>query len=220
MQTFDTPAPITAVLAIPAGRVQFIATDRTDTTVEVRPANAAKERDVQVVEQTSVDFADGVLRIKTSAKNQRFGSSGSIEVTVQLPADSRVEATAASADFRVVGRAGDVAFEGSHGSISIDEAASVRLTTMAGDVEVGRLNGSGEIRTSKGEIRVVEAVSGQVGLRTEAGGITVGAAGGVSASLDAGTSSGRIVNSLKNDGAVGLAIRATTAYGDIEAHSL
>ena len=42
MQKFDTPAPISAVLDIPAGRVRFIAADRADTTVEVRPANAAE----------------------------------------------------------------------------------------------------------------------------------------------------------------------------------
>jgi hypothetical protein len=33
MQKFDTPAPISAVLDIPAGRVQLIAADRADTTV-------------------------------------------------------------------------------------------------------------------------------------------------------------------------------------------
>ncbi|MEV4113250.1 hypothetical protein AB0J64_36765, partial [Nonomuraea sp. NPDC049695] len=81
MQKFDTPAPISAVLNIPAGRVQFIAADRADTTVEVRPANAAKSRDVKAAEQTTVDYADGVLRIETLAeKNQYFGPSGSIEV--------------------------------------------------------------------------------------------------------------------------------------------
>lgn len=34
MQTFDTPAPISALLDVPAGRIRFIAADRTDTTVE------------------------------------------------------------------------------------------------------------------------------------------------------------------------------------------
>ena len=47
------------------------------------------------------------------------------------------------------------------------------------------------------------------------------AASGVSASLDAGTVSGRIHNALKNtDGAADLNIHATTAYGDITARSL
>ena len=54
------------------------------------------------------------------------------------------------------------------------------------------------------------------------GDVTVGAAHGVSASLDAGTSYGRIHNTLKNtDGAAaGLNIHATTAHGDIVARSL
>ncbi|KAB2344755.1 DUF4097 family beta strand repeat-containing protein [Actinomadura rudentiformis] len=219
---FDTPAPIAAVLDIPAGRVQFIAADRTDTAVEVRPANASKGRDVKLAEQTTVDYADGVLRIEATAnkKNQILGPSGSIEVTVQLPAGSRVEAKAASADFRGVGRFGEVAFEGSHGSIKLDEAASVHLTTDAGDVEVGRLNGPADVSTTKGDIRITEAVRGTVVLRTQAGDVSVGAARGVSASLDAGTSYGRIDNALKNDGAADLNIHATTAYGDIVARSL
>ena len=43
MQKFDTPAPISAVLDIPAGRIQFIAADRADTTVEVLPAERLQE---------------------------------------------------------------------------------------------------------------------------------------------------------------------------------
>jgi hypothetical protein len=40
MQKFDTPSPISVVLDIPAGRVQFIAADRADTAVEVLPSDA------------------------------------------------------------------------------------------------------------------------------------------------------------------------------------
>jgi DUF4097 and DUF4098 domain-containing protein YvlB len=220
MQKFDTTAPISAVLDIPAGRVKFIAADRADTAVEVLPANASKGRDVKAAEQITVEYGDGLLRIQAPDNNQLFGPSGSIEVTVQLPAGSRIEAKAASAEFRAVGRFGDVAFEGSHGQIKIDEAASVRLTTDAGDVEVGRLGGPAEISTSKGDIRITEAVRGTVVLRTQSGAISVGAAPGVSASLDAGTSYGRVSNALKNDGAAELDIHATTAYGDIVARSL
>jgi Putative adhesin len=223
MQKFDTPAPVSAVLDIPAGRIRFIAADRDDTTVEVLPANASKDRDVEVAEQTTVDYRDGVLRIEASpAKYRILGPSGSIEVTVQLPAGSRIAATAASAELRAVGRFGDVTFEGAEGSIKLDEAASVRLTTDAGDVEVGRLGGPAEISTQKGDIRIAEAVRGAVVLRTQAGDVSVGAAHGVSASLDAGTSYGRIHNALKNtDGAAaGLTIHATTAHGDIVARSL
>ncbi|GAA2631829.1 DUF4097 family beta strand repeat-containing protein [Actinomadura fulvescens] len=220
MQKFDTPGPIAAVLDIPAGRVRFIAADRADTLVEVLPADASKGRDVKVAEQAEIEFVDGVLRIEASAKNRVLGSSGAIEVTVQLPAGSHVEATAASAEFRAVGRFGDVRFQGAHGSIKLDEVAGVRLSTDAGDVEVGRLNGPAEVSTGKGDIRIAEAVRGTVVLRTQAGQVSVGAAAGVSASLDARTSHGRISNGLNNDGVAELEIHATTAYGDIVARSL
>jgi len=217
---FDTPGAISAVLDVPAGRVRFIAADRADTAVEVLPANASKGRDVTAAEQTTVEYADGVLRIETPAKNRYLGPPGSIEVTVQLPAGSRVEAKAASAEFRAVGRLGDVAVDGAHRQIKLDEAASVRLTAIDGDVEVGRLNGPAEISTARGDIRIAEAARGTVVLRTQSGDISVSAAAGVSAALDAGTGYGRISNALKNDGTAELDIRATTSHGDITARSL
>ncbi|MEV0416180.1 DUF4097 family beta strand repeat-containing protein [Streptomyces sp. NPDC050448] len=223
MQKFDTPAPISVVLDVPAGHIRFIAADRAATTVEILPANASKSRDVKAAEQTTVAYGDGVLRIETApAKNRILGSSGSLEVTVQLPAGSRVEAKTASAEFRGVGRLGDVTFEGAQGTVKIDETANARLTLLAGDISVGRLGGPAEISIQKGDIRIAEAMRGTVELRTEAGEIQVGAARGVSASLDAGTAYGRIQNALRNtDGAAaGLNIRATTSYGDITARSL
>lgn len=221
MQKFDTPAPISAVLTIPAGRIQLIAADRADTTVEVLPANPAKGRDVQAAEQTGVAYADGILRIHTpEPRNPLFGASGSVEITVQLPAGSRIEAKAASAELRGVGRLGDVTVDGAYRQIKIDEAASVRLTAIDGDVEVGRLNGPAEISTARGDIRIAEATRGTVVLRTQSGDISIAAAAGVSAALDAGTGYGRISNALKNDGTAELDIHATTSHGDITARSL
>jgi hypothetical protein len=223
MQKFDTPAAVSAFVDIAAGRIQVIAADRADTTVEVLPANATKGRDVKAAERTTVEFADGVLRIKGPAeKNPVLGAPGSVEVTVQLPAGSRIEAKAAAAEFRGVGRLGDVVCEGAHGAVKIDEAASVRVSAHAGDVTVGRLAGPAEISTQKGDVHIAEATSGTVVLRTQVGDVTVGAAHGVSASLDTGTGYGRIHNTLMNtEGATaGLNIHATTGHGDITARSL
>ncbi|MER7581944.1 DUF4097 family beta strand repeat-containing protein [Kitasatospora sp. NPDC097691] len=220
MQKFDTPAAITAVLDIPAGRVQLIAADRADTTVEIRPADAGKNRDVRTAEQTTVSYTDGVLSVRVpEAENLLFGP-GSVEVTVQLPAGSAVEAKAASSELRVVGRLGDLAFDGAYRRIKIDEAASVRLTAVDGDVEIGRLTGPAEISTNRGDIRITEAHRGTVVLGTQLGSITVGAAPGISAALDAATGHGRIANALRNDGTAELDIRATTPQGDITARSL
>ncbi|WP_406058401.1 DUF4097 domain-containing protein [Streptomyces sp. NBC_01077] len=223
MQKFATTAAISTVLDIPAGRIQLIAADRADATVDVRPANAAKGADVKAAEQITVEYADGVLRITAApAKNRILGDSGSVEVTVQLPAGSRVEAKTAAAELRGVGRLGDVTIEGAQGTVNLDETATARLTLQAGDITVGRLGGPAEISTQKGDLRITEAVSGTVTLTTQSGEITVGAARGVSATLDAGTAYGRIHNALTHtDGATaGLNIHATTSYGDITARSL
>ncbi|MEU0964872.1 DUF4097 family beta strand repeat-containing protein [Streptomyces sp. NPDC005917] len=222
MQKFETPAAVTAVLDIPAAHIRLIAADRADTTVEVLPADASRSRDVKAAEQITVVCADGVLRIEApAARNRLLGNSGSVEVTVQLPAGSRVEAKAALAELRGVGRLGDVTFEGAQATVKLDETGNARLTLQAGGISVGRLGGTAEISTQKGDITIAEAVRGAVTLSTQHGDISVGAARGVSASLDAGTTFGRIHNALMNaDGAAVLTIHATTAYGDVTARSL
>jgi DUF4097 and DUF4098 domain-containing protein YvlB len=220
MTNFTTPEPISAVLDFPAGRLQLVAADQGETSVEVRPVDASKKRDVQAAEEAEVSYADGVLTVRVKAKNQYFGPSGSVAVTVQLPTGSSVEVKAASAELKAVGRYGEFTVESSHGAIDLEDVASARLTTSAGDIAIGRLHGPAELRTSAGDIRIAEAARGDVVLRTDAGAIEIIAAAGTSATLDAGTASGRISNSLKNNGSAELNIKATTSVGDITAASL
>jgi hypothetical protein len=220
MQTFATPAPITVILGIPAGHIQFIAADRADTIVEIRPADPSKGRDVKLAEQITAEYSEDIVRITAPAANRILGSSGAVEVTIQLPAGSRVEAKAASAQFTTEGELGDVTYESSQGTIKVDQAATARLTTVDGDITVGRLGGDAEIRTVKGDIMITEATRGTVTLRTETGAITAGASA-ASVALDAGTTLGRVHNALKNTGGTpALTIHATTTLGDITARSL
>ncbi|MEV3860539.1 DUF4097 family beta strand repeat-containing protein [Streptomyces sp. NPDC050095] len=221
--TFDAPAPIAAVLDIPIGNVRFIATDRADATVEVLPANPSKSRDVKAAEQVTVVFDKGVLRVETPDEvTRKVGHPGTLDVTVELPAGSRVDAKTSVAELSGVGRLGDVTYEGATGTVKLEETGSARLTLATGDITVGRVDGPAEISTQKGDLTVAEAVQGAVSLTTQHGNITVGAAQGVSATFDASTNYGRISNALKNsEGAgAGLNISATTSYGDITASSL
>ena len=222
MPTYNTPEPISAVLNIPAGSIQLVATEQAETAVEVLPANAAKGRDVKAAEATKVEYAEGVLRIQVVAKNQYFGPSGAVAVTVQLPAGSQADVKSASVELRATGRLGDVVIESAQGPIDLEDVASARITSSASEVSIGRLNGPAEIRTSKGDIRIAEAARGNVVLRTDVGEVEIVAAAGASATLDAGTATGRISNALKNsEGAdAELTIRATTSVGDIVARSL
>ncbi|MFF7339425.1 hypothetical protein ACFZAT_19015 [Streptomyces sp. NPDC008163] len=222
MPKFDTPAVVTARVDIAAGLIRFIAADRADTVVEVLPADPSKSRDSKAAERVEVAYADGVLDIRApkEGRNRLLGDSGSVEITVQLPAGSHVDAKAGAAEFRGVGRLGDVVFEGGHRSVKVDEAASARLSAHDGPVVVRRLTGPGELSTQRGDVTVDEATRGELTLSTQLGDITVVAARGVPAVLDAGTVLGRIDNALVNDGAPALTIRATTTKGDITARSL
>ncbi|WP_308440165.1 hypothetical protein [Asanoa siamensis] len=58
-QTFETPNAISVVLDVPAGRVEFIAGDRSHTSVVVGPADAGKGRDVKAAERVTVEYGDG-----------------------------------------------------------------------------------------------------------------------------------------------------------------
>jgi hypothetical protein len=221
MQTFATPAPVTAVLTVPAGRIHVTAADQDTTTVEVRPADPAKGRDAKLAAQVTATCSDGVLRVTAPDGHRVLGSSGAVEVTVTLPAGSAVQATTASARFTTTGPLGAVTLDSAQATVQVAEAATARLTLVDGDITVGRLGGDADIRTVKGDINLTEAARGTLALRTEAGSITVTAAAGTSATLDAGTTVGRISNALQNAGGTpALTIRATTTVGDITARSL
>ncbi|RMI32765.1 DUF4097 family beta strand repeat-containing protein [Nocardia stercoris] len=220
-QQFPAAAPISAVLDIPAGQIRILAGERTDVIVEVRPADTGKDRDRQAARQATVGFADNVLGIQVVSTTRIPGPSGSVQITVQLPAGSRIVVTAASAELATAGALDEVTFDGALGVIGIERATVVRVSTASGDVAVGRLDGNAHISTGRGDIRIDEARRGQLVLRTQEGSVSVGAAAGVTATLDAGTTLGRIHNALTGTGeVVGLTIHATTARGDITARTL
>jgi hypothetical protein len=221
MDKFDTAGPVRVVLEIPAGSVRFIAGERADTTVEVLPAEASKKRDVKAAEQTEVGFRDGVVRIVTAGADRVLGSSGSVQVTVHLPAGSQVQGKAGAAELYGTGRLGEVAFQGGYRTVTLEEVAGARIQAHTGEVSIGCLTGPAQISNGQGDITVAKAVAGPVVLRTESGNLTITAAEGVSATLDAATSYGRINNALKNSEGAGaaLAIKATTSHGDITATS-
>jgi len=222
MQNFATPGPVSVVLEIPAGAVRLVATERTDIVVDVQPADASKKRDVKAAEQTAIAFQDGVLSVTTAESHRVLGGSGALHVTIELPVGSRLDGKAGAAELHTTGRLGDVAFDGGYTVVSIEEAAGAVLKVHTGDVAINCLTGSAQIRNGKGDITIAEAHAAQVELRADMGNLSVTAAPGVSATLDADTAKGRITNTLRNTegAAAGLAVKATTSHGDITAASL
>ena len=158
MQKFETPEPISLSVTLVVGDLRIIASDRSDTVVSVNPTDASKEADVKAAEQTRVDFSQGRLLIKAPKSWKQFSPfSGreSIDVAIELPAGSRVEAEAAVADFSSDGRLGECRFATSVGNIRLEATGPAHLNTSAGSVTVDRIGGRAEI-TGSGQVRIGE----------------------------------------------------------------
>ncbi|MFF7247032.1 DUF4097 domain-containing protein [Embleya sp. NPDC008237] len=187
MPTFDTPKPISATLEFDVGSVRVGASDRTDTVVEVLPSNGADELDVRAAQQTTVTCSGGTLSIKGPRKRSLFGKSGSVEITVELPAGSDVRATTPLADFACSGPLGDCRLRTSVGTIRIDEARTLYARTGHGDIRVGRTTGDAEV-IAAGRIEVGTA-AGAATIKNANGETTVGEVVG---DLRVSSSNGRI----------------------------
>jgi DUF4097 and DUF4098 domain-containing protein YvlB len=174
MPTFDTPEPIIAVIDIVAGHLWINASDRTDTTVDVRPTDATEDGDVQAAEQTQVEYAGGRLTVTTPKSRLRslLGRPPSIDVTVELPTGSRVEAKAA-AEIRSSGHLGPSTFDSAAGAVRLEETGRLKLRTGAGDVSVARSAGPADVRTSSGKVWIGE-IDGAAVVKTANGDITLG----------------------------------------------
>jgi Putative adhesin len=198
LPTFETREPISVTLEITVGDVHVIATDRLDTVVAVNPRDLSRRLDVESAEQTQVDYSSGSLLVK-GPKPRGLGGYiglggkvGSIDVTIELPANSRVQTDLGFGDFRGDGRLGDVRIKSGAGSISLDQAAQVQLDTGAGNVTVervtgraevtgagtmhlGSIRGSAEIKNLNGKTWLGE-VQGSLRVKAANGDITVGRA--------------------------------------------
>ena len=156
MPTFDTPEPISVTVDLGAGAARVVASDRTDTVVEVYPSVASREPDVRAARQTRVDHADGRLVIKSPKQRHLLGKGGSIDVTIQLPAGSHLSGNAAWGEFRGEGRLGECRLRTAYGDIHLDETGTVELKTASGDITVDRAGGDAEVTTGSGTVRIHE----------------------------------------------------------------
>ncbi|MEU4313239.1 DUF4097 family beta strand repeat-containing protein [Nocardia sp. NPDC024068] len=204
MTTFTTPEPIAVTVDVMSGDVTVIASDRTDTVVRIRPANAAGKADIRAAEQTRADFTAGVLTVHTP-KDWRtytpFGGNPSIEVSVEVPTGSRLKATAG------VGRL-----------VSIGELRRADLNIAAGDIVVERPGGAVTAKTAKGDIRIEDAVRGELRLETSYGELQVGIRPGSAAWLEVDATLGTVQNLMQPvDAATADTVRvhARSAYGNV-----
>ena len=158
MPTFDTPTPIIAEIDVTMGDVRVTAGDRTDTVVEVAPTDSSNPEDVRAAEQTRVTHDSGQLVVKAPKLRAWLPrhDGGSIDVTIELPAGSRVHGTGQLADFRCEGPIGECRIKTGLGAISLGEVATLNLKSGTGDITVDRVTGDAEVTAGSGDVRVRE----------------------------------------------------------------
>ncbi|MDH6538713.1 DUF4097 domain-containing protein [Streptomyces lavendulae] len=176
MPSFDTPEPISVTARVEAGSLQFTAGDRLDTVVEARPRDPKRDLDVRTADQTEVTYTGGVLTIRTP-KSNLLGRTGTVDVTVELPTGSRIDTTGAWTQVVGEGRLGEVRVKTSSGDVRLDTTGPLKLTASHGSITVDRIEGTAEITTSSGSLRV-GVVDGPAVLKNSHGTTTVGAATG------------------------------------------
>ncbi|WP_439377943.1 DUF4097 family beta strand repeat-containing protein [Amycolatopsis lexingtonensis] len=207
MPVFATPEPISATIDVSIADIRIVAGERAETTVEIEPADPSEPEDVRAVAKTRVEFASGELLVKgPKYATKLWGKGGSLHVTVELPAGSRLRSTAAMGDIRVSGQVGDSRIKTSVGDIHLDEAARLEASTATGDVSIERATGHVEAHTGSGELRIRE-IDGTAVLKNSNGETRVGE---VTGDLRVSTANGDIFVSLAHAG-----VHAKTASGDI-----
>ncbi|MCS0600557.1 DUF4097 family beta strand repeat-containing protein [Streptomyces sp. LP11] len=176
MPSFDTPEPISVTAHVGAGAVRFAAGDRERTIVEVRPLDPKRDKDVRAAEQTEVVFDGGTLTVRTRER-LLIGPSGCVDVTVELPTGSRVEATGSATQVLGEGRLGETRVKTATGDVRLDTTGPLKLTVSHGSVTVDRVEGAAEITTSTGSVRV-GTVDGTAVLKNTNGTTVLGAVAG------------------------------------------
>lgn len=228
MPTFDSRGPISVNVEIGVGEIWMIAGDRTDTVVDVRPADPSTQGDVLAAQQTRVDYSGGGLRIKTPKGLRQYAfrrGAEAVHVVIELPAGSTVASEAGLGTLHATGRLGDVRHRSGAGDVRIDEAAGVSLKTAAGDIAIGRAAGC-DVATASGAVRL-GAIEGAAVVKNSNGDTEIGH---VTGDLRVKAANGKVtvdradstvaVKTANGDIRLGEVVRgavvAETAYGRID----
>jgi hypothetical protein len=211
MPKFETPQPIAVTVDVFVGHVEVVASDRSDSVVEVRPSDPARKEDVRGAQETTVDFAAGHLTVqgprgwKMYVPPRAFNTP-SVDVTIEVPAGSRLHGTASVCRFLATGELGQCELKNSIGDMQVDQAGPLELSTSGGNITVDRVVGRANISTGTGIVRVRE-IDGSAVVKNSNGDSTIG---GVAGDLQVNSANGNITVERPGD-----SVTAKTANGNI-----
>ncbi|MEP7036320.1 MAG: DUF4097 family beta strand repeat-containing protein [Actinomycetota bacterium] len=154
MPVFSTPEPIFVTIEQGMGDTRIIASERSDTVVEVRPRDDSKASDIKAAEQTRVEYTSGRLLVKTPKQRIFIGGGSAVDVTVEAPAGSNVQSDTGMGDIGCEGRLGECRVKTGMGNIRLEQTSALHLKTGMGDIAVDRGVGDADVTTGSGEVRI------------------------------------------------------------------
>ena len=208
MPSFDTPGPISASVELVAGEVRITAGPRSDTVVQVRPADESDDRDVRAAAQTRVEYASGRLVVRGPKQPGFgvFGKTGSVEVTIDLPAGSGVDGKLSVGAISCSGSLADCRLKTGAGDLQVEDTGKLSLHTGFGAAIAENVAGDAEVTTGSGKLSV-RAVGGCAVLKNGNGDTWIGETHG---ELRVRAANGHIAAEHTS-----ASVTATTANGDV-----
>ena len=233
MQSFETPGPVLLTVETAVGDITVTTHDAPRTEVDVV---GLRDDDVtrNAVENTRIELlprGDGheVVVDVPRRIGSFFGRDPKIRIDVKAPHGASLSFETASADVTSRGRLGTVRGRTASGDVTVPAAEEVRVQTASGDLRIGDVSGTAELRTASGDVRA-GTVRGTLDASVVSGDLRVEAAevGGVAAAVSGDIELGAVregevtVRTVSGDVTVGVRqgsrvhVDVSTVTGDLK----
>ncbi|MFH8251712.1 DUF4097 family beta strand repeat-containing protein [Microbacterium sp. B2969] len=180
---------------IQIGRLDIVASDRTDISVTVRPSNQGRSGDRSAAEAVRVDRQGPAVVVTGPFRLNLIGPGDSVDVVVEVPTGTAVSADVKYGSMHIAGRVGAARLGLPYGELTLDDAERLEVKHGHGGVRVGRVDGDAEVTTKSGSATLrsvggalrlkgsdsalsVDHVAGPAELSTSSGSIDIGTAEG------------------------------------------
>lgn len=175
MPTFDTPEPIAVDVRMADGRVNLIASDRTDTVVRVDVGLVAGESEASGAgRRVRVDLVGTTLEIRTPSTGLR--RLHPVAITIELPSRSTLLLRAGSVEVRATGILGACRLDGADTRVALEHTGDLEVNAADALMDIGQVAGSTKVKSAKGELRFGDLAGGAV-VQSGRCAVTVGRAG-------------------------------------------
>jgi len=167
---FETHRPVGLFVEIGKGSVQVLATDTTESHVEVSGRDADEVRVDQAGDQISV--------VAPKMRTGFMSGDSRLDVTITIPTDSDVVLRTGSADITVDGTVASGQIRSGSGDVRVDVLAGPALVeTGSGDIRVDEARAELRIKSGSGTVELGHAASA-VAVSTGSGDVAIGTSGG------------------------------------------